>query len=58
MITSYEYKYPYIGYCSTYNSYAVFYRKDWGVLLNPGSSWIRVGAIVTENGFTVEHQRS
>lgn len=51
-------KYPYIGYCSTYYTYAIFYRKDYGIILNEGCSWLKRGSIVKEHGFTVENQKN
>ncbi|MCE2597182.1 hypothetical protein K6Y31_20625 [Motilimonas cestriensis] len=44
-------KYPYIGESSLYGAWAVFYGKDNGILLSSGSSWLKVGCKVKENGF-------
>lgn len=44
-------KYPYIAECKAYGAWAVFYSKDNGTLLSSGSSWMKVGTNVKENGF-------
>ena len=44
-------KYPYIGENDIYGAWAVFYGKDNGILLSSGSSWLKVGCKVKENGF-------
>lgn len=44
-------KYPYIAECSTHGALAVFESKDHGVLLVQGSSWVKPGTVVCENGF-------
>tara|TARA_R110000764_G_scaffold202050_1_gene287289 strand:+ start:536 stop:742 length:207 start_codon:yes stop_codon:yes gene_type:complete len=51
-------KYPYIGVCSLYGAYAVFYNDKLGVLMSKGSSWLKVGSKVSENGFVCEHQKA
>ena len=48
--------YPYIGVCSDFGAYAVFYSKGVGVLLSAGNSWLKVGCKVSENGFQIEDQ--
>jgi hypothetical protein len=51
-------KYPYIGENNQHGAWAVFYAKDDGVLLSPGSSWLKTGCKIKENGFTLRDQRS
>lgn len=49
-------KYPWIGLCSDYGAYAVFYSGGVGVLLSSGSSWLKVGCKISERGFKKEDQ--
>ena len=49
-------KYPYIGTYSNHGAWAVFYSEDNGTLLRAGSSWLKVGSQVKENGFTFVDQ--
>lgn len=49
-------KYPYIGCNGQHGAWAVFYGKDDGVLLSAGSSWLKVGCKIKENGFTFVDQ--